>query len=333
MLLQNHLFLVTKCNGGVLSNMKKIKLLSLSLFTLFVVSVVSCGAKRKSSDEYAPQIAESKVTSADAGGFNAFSDVEMATDMAYEQPAAFESNVPLESYVERKLIKNGLVELSVESMEDISVKVERWIKTFGGYVFSSEVYETRGYFTLKVPVERFDSAINSAGGFGKITNQNVNTDDVTDQYYDLQSRIETKKILVNKYSEYLSRAKDVKELLEIERQINNITSELESMQGQLKRLSSLTNYSTINLNFTTPVQAKEEDLVWPDFHNFGKRFGSHVAMFFSYMFKILLYLLVFGVPLAGVCILLYWLLFGKIGILRKLYEKSLQDSDKKDGKK
>lgn len=310
--------------------MKKIK--TLLLISLIVVSALSCSPGKSKTYE-APKTAESKAATSDAEGFYAFSDNMMKTEEVTLNNKGPGSELSLDSYVERKLIKNGLVEIQVESLEDISIKVERWIKNFGGYVFSSDVYETRGYFSLKVPVERFDSAINSAGGFGKITNQNVNTDDVTEQYYDLQSRIETKKILLNKYSEYLSRAKDVKELLEIERQINNITTELESMQGQLKRLNSLTNYSTININFTTPFHKPEEELEWPEFHNFGRKFGSHVAMFFAYLLKILLYIIVFGIPLAGVCIFMYWLLFGKLGLLRKLYEKSLQDTNKKDGKK
>ena len=286
------------------------------LLVLFSVIFVSCS---KSSKQYESAL------------YSDMDEVFLLENESYVQTSARAKSVysAAENYeaseindtpvIERKLIKTGNIELSVNSLEDSDKNIEGWTKRFGGYIASSNMYVNGGRYTVKIPQENFDDAMNSAAEFGKVRNRSVKVKDVTDQFYDLQSRLETKKILQEKYNQYLKKADNMKDLLEVERELNNVISEIESMEGQMKRLSHEISYSTIEI-YLTAVTTEQgidyyiEKIEW-------KEVLSNIINFFIKLFVIIIYVIVFGIPLVAIAAALYWLLFGKIGLLKKLFAR------------
>lgn len=254
-------------------------------------------------------------------------DYEMADSFAESMPmmasskAAADNSLQTDAVAQRKLILNGNATIEVPTITGLDTKVEEWAKSFGGYVANSDWNERCFYATVKIPCAKFYDAMNSASDFGKIKNHNINTNDVTDEYYDLESRIETKKILRDNLKGYLKKADNIKDMLEIERQLNEVESELESIEGRMKRLTNQIEFSTINLNFNLPVGKTEDGFVFPDY---GEGFREFAENFFGFVKGFILaicYIVVFGTPLVGLFLLLFWLLFGKVGIIRKLFNK------------
>ncbi len=220
---------------------------------------------------------------------------------------------------ERKLIKTGSVQLTVKSLEDSDANIEKWTKKYGGYIANSNMYETSCRYTVKIPAENFDEAMNSVSEFGKIRNRSVNVKDVTDQFYDLQGRLETKKILQEKYNQYLKKADKMKDLLEVERELNSVISEIESMEGQMQRLSHQISYSTIEISFTAVSTPRTIDTYINKIR--WKSVLANIVNFFIKIFLIIIYVIVIGIPLIAFAAFLFWLLFGKIGLLKKLFSK------------
>lgn len=223
--------------------------------------------------------------------------------------------------IQRKLILNGYSRIEVESISDLDQKINDWAESFGGYISFSDWTERTFNACVKIPSDRFYDAMNSAGNFGKVKNHNINTNDVTDEYYDLETRIETKKILRDKLQGYLKQAKDLKDMLEIERQLNSVQSELESIEGRMKRLSNQIDFSTISLDFYMPAGQTDSGFEYPDYGDGFRDFGINVLKFFKKFVIGLCYVIVYGIPIAGAALLFFWLLFGKIGIIRKLFNK------------
>ena len=124
-------------------------------------------------------------------------------------------------------------------------KIAEWLKGFDGYISNTWTNRNRLTITAKVPANRFEEAMNSTGNFGILNSRSISTDDVTENFYDLETRLNTRKILQQKLSGYLKDAKNISDLLEIERQLNNVTSEIESMEKQFRRLSNQIEFSTI----------------------------------------------------------------------------------------
>ena len=223
--------------------------------------------------------------------------------------------------VERKLIKRGNVNIEVQNLKNAQESVEKWCKDFGGYIESFSENTNSANFNLRIPSVKFDEALNSVGEFGTVKSKNISTQDVSEQFYDLQGRLATKKIMQERLQKYLSQAKDVKDMLQIEKELNNTISEIESMEGRMKRLSGQIEFSSVNIFLELPYRTSDEGFVWPDFLQGFREFLSNCVDFFVGLFGIMVYAIVFGVPIIAILAFLYWLLIGKKGLLIKLFKK------------
>lgn len=222
---------------------------------------------------------------------------------------------------ERKLIRTANLRVQVKSLNGLDVSLTDVVNKFGGYISNSSSSEYDNSYTVRIPQEKFDEFLSLIGDFGKVLSKNINARDVTEEYYDTQARLETKKILREKYEEYLKKAKDVKELLEVEKQLNDVQYEIDSAEGRLKYLDNKVNYSTISISFELPPNVSSSGFVKPNVKEKFSDFASAVLEFFASFAVFICYLVVFGIPIIALAALLFWLCFGKLGLLRKLYNK------------
>lgn len=303
--------------------MKKI-ILSIFCAVASALLISSCGnskgvsfAKESSFDAEAVAGLSAKRSSPAVYNDTSMAVMEEIAEAEYELPAPSESSP---SY-ERKLILTGDINLEVESLEETRNLTEQVVKQLGGYISDSSEWRNGISITLRIPSNRFDEAMNSVSGIGKIRSKNINSSDVTDQFYDLDTRLNTKKVMLERLETYLKQAKDIKDMIEIESKINDVTTDIEVMQGQLNRLSSLIKYSTISINANLPVNQTEQGFTLPDAKSEFREFLWNIINFFVHFFFVILYIAIYGIPIIAVVLLLYWILLGKIGILRKIYSK------------
>lgn len=221
---------------------------------------------------------------------------------------------------ERKLIKTGSVSLEVEQLAATEEAVLAWCQSFGGYVASSFNHETNAAFTVRIPAVRFDDAMAAAGNLGRVRSRNISTQDVSEQFYDLRTRLDTRKILRDRLQSYLAQAKDMEDLLHIERELNSTLTEIESMEGRMRRLSNQIDYSTITVDASLPYRTTDQGFQWPSLDRTVRRFLSNVVDFFVDFVAIVLYIIIFGIPILGLVALLYWLLLGRMGLLKRIFK-------------
>jgi hypothetical protein len=163
---------------------------------------------------------------------------------------ANEENLPVTS--ERKLIKNGTISLEVKDIKTEKIKVDSLIKKYKAY-FEKETtnrYGNSTILTLKIRIpsqdfEKFIVGIEKGGN--KITNKEISTEDVTEEYIDLETRLLNKRKFMGRYQELLKSAKNIKEMLEIQEKIRILEEEIESATGRLKYISNQVIYSTLEL--------------------------------------------------------------------------------------
>lgn len=280
---------------------------------------LSKGALPQAAYEYEEDAADFAPAQA---SFKSVSRQNSVANESFTQALPAEAPAPAPSEAERKLIKNGNFSIEVEDLASAEEKLEAWVKSLGGYVESSYMSERNGNLCVRIPQESFEKAMDAAGSFGRLLNKSVNTEDVTERFYDLKTRLDTKKIMRERLQNYLSSAKDIKDMLQIERELNSVIADIESMEGSLRRLSGQIDYSRINISFSLPFRSEEgQSFVLPSFKDSFRRFLSNVVDFFLGFIKIILYIVIFGVPVVSLIMLLYWLLFGKVGILRKIFKK------------
>lgn len=233
----------------------------------------------------------------------------------------FEESGDVEATQERKIIKTGSLSFEVKNLSETEEKIAAWLEGFGGYIADTWTNRNNMNVTVKVPASSFEDAMNSTGDFGELLSRSISTEDVSENYYDLETRLETRRILQAKLESYLAGAKSISDLLEIERQLNDVTSELESMEKQFRRLSNQIDFSTISISCRLPANTTEAGFETPDFLQGLKDFGYNALQFLCNFGLGILYIILVGVPSVLLIALLYWLCFGKIGLVRKLFNK------------
>ena len=186
--------------------------------------------------------------------------------------------------IERKLIRNARIGFQSDDLEKTSERLMKLTKHYEGYVSTDESNNNYGQskhnLTVRIPSKNFDIFLKGVGeGVDEFDYKNISTDDVTTEYLDVTARIKTKKELETRYLEILNKANSVKDMLEIERELNNVRGEIESAQGRLKYLKNQVSYSTFYIEYYKEVPYQGDSFA----ERMGEGFGNgwdNLLMFF-----------------------------------------------------
>ena len=214
----------------------KTKLLLLSL------CIVLFGCKRNEGFNYQTESAEAGMEPMEMDG---------------NEQRRYDSPTP----VERKVIKTGVLEFETNDLVKSKSEIQKALKENKGYIVndreSNNTYRKSNYLKLRVPSQNFDKLLSGiASGVDHFDKKEINAKDVTEEFLDVEARLITKKKLEARYQEILVKANTVTEILEIERQINNVRGEIESIEGRLNYLKSQISFSTLEVTFYKSISGK-----------------------------------------------------------------------------
>jgi hypothetical protein len=176
----------------------------------------------------------------------------------------------------RKIIYTGRVELVVQDFEDAIEGMDAALKDQGGYVSSSEVtgepgQPRSGQWTLRIPVDKFATFLKALGRLGELRNQRIDSEDVTDRYFDTKAEVANLEVreeaLRKLYKEKIAGSK-LTDLLEVDRELNNVRGQINLRKGQLQRWDKLVEYATVTLTIRD-----RKGYVPPESPNFRTRIG------------------------------------------------------------
>jgi hypothetical protein len=153
-------------------------------------------------------------------------------------------------------------------------------------------------------------------GLGRVTRRTESTEDVTLRYYDLEGRLAVKRELLNTYQGYLGKARNIDEIMTVESRIADLQQEIDWTGTQLRNLANLIDYSTVNLDIAGPTGASYSAPTLAE--RFGDLFGSFGDVF-STALVVIAGIVMYGVPALLIVVLLFWVLFGRIGLIKKLW--------------
>jgi len=155
---------------------------------------------------------------------------------------------------DKKIIKTAEVRLELKDYATYNQSLHKGLKDFGAYIAAEEQSLTddgcTNQLTIKVPVDQFDNLMNSFAGDGiKVLQKKISSEDVTGEMVDTKSRMEAKKQTRERYLELMRQAKNMKEILEVQQEINSIQEQIESASGRVNYLGHQSAYSTIHLYY------------------------------------------------------------------------------------
>lgn len=182
------------------------------------------------------------------------------TTVALSVPSKSESDNTIN--IQQKIIKNASLRFETDDLEKTFNHIQTAIKANKGSIQND--YQEKNYHNIsrnikvRVPSQNFDSFLEAISkGVTYFDEKNISSENVTEEFIDLNSRLNTKRKLEARYLEILQKATKISEILEIEKQISTIREEIEAKEGRLKYLENRVSESTFEINFYKTIAEKE----------------------------------------------------------------------------
>ncbi len=145
------------------------------------------------------------------------------------------------------------LELVVSAVDRARTRILTLVEQLGGYVESS----TNDYLMLRVPKDSFDRALAEIQEEGEVRSRSVRTADVTEQFADLERRLQIAQAARTRLYELLEETEDTDERVKIVQEIRRLTEQIERLQATRDSLSSLIEYSRITVRLVARIAAQE----------------------------------------------------------------------------
>ncbi len=171
-----------------------------------------------------------------------------------EQPPPPLEGETVEETPSKKIIRRGGIDFRSGNLEDDYRKLKNLLPTFQAFAEnenqSASAYQKAYTLTIRVPSEQFDTLMTAISALAvRVDNRYSNREDVTGNYYDLQTRIKNKKALEERYLQLLKQAANVKDMLDIERALNETRTAIDQMEGRFAMLGNQVALSTLQVYF------------------------------------------------------------------------------------
>jgi hypothetical protein len=160
--------------------------------------------------------------------------------------------------IEQKIIKTGDIKFETNDLGATYTQMVTAVKKHKAIIQNDiEGNEYGSIFRkiiVRVPSKNFDVFLSDISkGVAYFDNKEISSQDVTEEYIDIDARLKAKKVLETRYLELLKKANKVSEMLEIEAQLSAIREEIEAKEGQLRYMQSQISMSTITIEFYKTV--------------------------------------------------------------------------------
>ncbi len=159
---------------------------------------------------------------------------------------------------ERMLIRHARIRIHSEHPEKVRARLLEQLKRQNGYLVVENNNDYGSYrsidLEMRIPASSLMSYINWISKNFYVKNKNTSTQDITPEYIDTEARLKNKKALEIRYLELLKQAKNVNEIMQIERELAKIRAEIEAAQGQLKYWRKQTEYALLSVTIESGKQ-------------------------------------------------------------------------------
>jgi hypothetical protein len=232
-----------------------------------VIALSACSTERRGN----PVAGIAADTSAPAASVQKSENVSKpARVQTTEESLKAEQQVSLESpaaqAVERKVIKNAELTIETDTPAEGQRKIAAVADKHNGFVVISESKQNEARsqnvasmevnVVVRVPAREFDTVIAEIRGVGDHVPYDKSwSQDVTEEYIDLEARIRTKKALETQFMEIMKQARKISEALEVQTQLAEVRTEIERLEGRRRFLENQSALSTIKVTLRMPTPA------------------------------------------------------------------------------
>lgn len=112
---------------------------------------------------------------------------------------------------------------------------------------------------MRVPAAEYEHFCEQVGSLCHVTYMSSSAENITEEYYDTDSRLKTAQIKLERLQELLSKADNMADIITIESAISDTEYEIESLSGTLRHYDALVDYATVSLTLSETYKLDEND--------------------------------------------------------------------------
>lgn len=239
------------------------------------------------------------------------SEMEPAISSDYAMAApAYAPSRGIESYskssLEPRIQINGNLSLEVQNVSTALQETRGLVIQYGGNITSSDSGDSFNRYaniSALIPRESFYELIEAIKNVAtKVTNENINSNDVTEEFVDTEAKLNVMKQTENRFISLLSETANVEEVMSVERELMRLRGEIDSLEGRMKYLSKTTDNSVLNIYMTEKVPITGSG--WRFFDSLDNSVRAMVS-FSKHIANFLIGIIVFSPILIGVGVIAF----------------------------
>jgi hypothetical protein len=226
------------------------------------------------------------------------------------QPQAPRVGSAVNDQGDSRVVKTGSLALVVKNgrVTPTLTAVEKAAKLDGGYISAGTTNEygdtPSGEVSIRVPVNKFEDLVAQVRGLdAKVRTATTSGKDVTAQYSDLQSQLRSLNATRDRFYIILTKTQTIGEILTVQQRIDNVSAQIDQIQGQRKLLASQSDLSTLTVSVSeaddpvVKVTQQPRSGLSQAFHDAWDGFVTGVEAIISHSGRALLWLLCLGLLL------------------------------------
>jgi len=231
------------------------------LIALILLPILGCGEAQESAVKSAQRswvsapgdAAKSETPASPNASGRAYASSAMMGGMAGAMGTAIQAPVNTAA-LSRKIIYDGEINLIVKDVDPIAKQVVTFIQDARGYIAEQSTTGSPGSqrsmrWKLRVPVEQFESLVQKVVALGELERNTRTSQDVTEQFYDIEARIKNKKAEEKSLTKILDeRTGKLEDVLKIETELSRVRGEIEQFEGKIRVLENLSSLATLTLS-------------------------------------------------------------------------------------
>ena len=159
---------------------------------------------------------------------------------------------------QRQVISTASISLEVQTVDTAISQIRGIAESLGGFLeqmSSSGSEDTeQATVTIRVPQQQFFTALDRLQALGKVQNQNVGSQDVTEQFIDLEARLKSAQQEEQSLLSLLDKTQTIADIINLDKELSQVRSNIETIQGQLNYLGRRVDLATIDVSLSTPAK-------------------------------------------------------------------------------
>jgi hypothetical protein len=165
----------------------------------------------------------------------------------------------------RAVISTGQVEIEAADLSEVRSEIDQLVGRFGGFIAKEQTRNddegttSQSTLELRVPSQHFEAVMSSFEEFSTVVDTSRKAVDVTTEVIDVESRIRTQEVSLQRLRGFLGEARNVNEVIRLESEIAEREADLASLRAQQNYLEDQTSLATVTVRMTLPAEKVDED--------------------------------------------------------------------------